>query len=79
MGDKMVYQCGSFEPTLDPSYISLDNTFKGIVQQDLTGVKSRLKRSALINHLVALVHFFNLKGHSCERSKKSARKNKYSH
>ncbi len=23
----MVYQCGSFEPTLDPSYISLDNTF----------------------------------------------------
>jgi hypothetical protein len=24
----MVYQCGSFEPTLDPSYISLDNTFK---------------------------------------------------
>ncbi len=26
-GDKIVYQCGSFEPTLDPSYISLDNTF----------------------------------------------------
>ncbi len=25
----MVYQCGSFEPTLDPYYISLDNTFKG--------------------------------------------------
>jgi hypothetical protein len=43
---------------------------KGIVQRDLTGVESRLKRSALINYLVALVHFFNLKGHSCERSKK---------
>jgi hypothetical protein len=27
-GDKTVYQYGSFEPTLDPSYISLDNTFK---------------------------------------------------
>jgi hypothetical protein len=27
-GDKIVYQFGSFEPTLDPSYISLDNTFK---------------------------------------------------
>jgi hypothetical protein len=26
-GDKTVYQYGSFEPTLDPSYISLDNTF----------------------------------------------------
>ncbi len=27
-GDKTVYQYRSFEPTLDPSYISLDNTFK---------------------------------------------------
>jgi hypothetical protein len=26
-GDKTVYQYESFEPTLDPSYISLDNTF----------------------------------------------------
>jgi hypothetical protein len=26
--NKIVYQCGSFEPTLDPFYISLDNTFK---------------------------------------------------
>jgi hypothetical protein len=38
---------------------------KGIVQRDVRGVESRLKRSTLINHLVALVHFFNLKGHSC--------------
>ncbi len=29
VGDKTVYQYGSFEPTLDPSYISLDNTLKG--------------------------------------------------
>ncbi len=27
MGNKMVYQYGLFEPTLDLSYISLDNTF----------------------------------------------------
>jgi hypothetical protein len=36
---------------------------KGIVQRDLRGVESRLKRSVLINCLVALVHFFKLKGH----------------
>jgi hypothetical protein len=44
---------GSFEPTLYPSYISLDNTLKGIVQRDLTGVETRLKRSALMNQVVA--------------------------
>jgi hypothetical protein len=27
-GEKTVYQYGSFEPTLDPSYISLDSPFK---------------------------------------------------
>jgi hypothetical protein len=43
---------------------------KGIVQRDVRGVESRLKRSALMNYLVALVYFFKLKGHSCERSKK---------
>jgi hypothetical protein len=26
-GGKIVYQCESFKPILDPSYISLDNTF----------------------------------------------------
>ncbi len=57
MGDKTVYQYGSFEPILDPSYISLDNTFKGIVQQDLTGVETRLERSALINYIVAKFAF----------------------
>jgi hypothetical protein len=45
-------------------------SLKGIVQRDLTGVENRIKRSALINYLVALVLFLNLKGHSCERSKK---------
>jgi hypothetical protein len=45
--------------------------FKGIVQRDVRGVESRLKRSALMNYLVALVYFFKLRGHSCERSKKS--------
>ncbi len=29
-GDKIVNQYGSFEPTLDPSYTSLDNTFEQI-------------------------------------------------
>jgi hypothetical protein len=33
-GDKTVYQYGSFEPTLDPSYISLDNIFKQVVRLD---------------------------------------------
>jgi hypothetical protein len=33
-------------------------TFKGIVWRDIRGVESRLKRSALINYLVALVYFF---------------------
>jgi hypothetical protein len=28
--DKIVYQCGSFEPTLDPSYISVDIPFNVI-------------------------------------------------
>jgi hypothetical protein len=56
-GDKTVYQYGSFEPTLDPSYISLDNTFKGIVQRDLTGVETRLKRSVLMNYIVAKFAF----------------------
>ncbi len=43
---------------------------KGIVQRDVKGVESRLKQSALINYIVALVYFFELKGHSCKRSKK---------
>ncbi len=42
---------------------------KDIVQRDVRGVESRLKRSVLINCLVALVHFFKLKGHPCERGK----------
>jgi hypothetical protein len=45
-------------------------TFKGIVQQDLTGVKTRLKRSLEINHLVTYVFFFILKEHQCEITKK---------
>ncbi len=44
--------------------------FKGIVQRDVRGVESRLKRSVLINCLVTLVHFFKLKGHPCKRGKK---------
>jgi hypothetical protein len=35
-----------------------------------TLVKSRLKRTVLINYLVAFVYFFKIKGHSYERSKK---------
>jgi hypothetical protein len=52
------------------SFAFEDPHVKGIVQRDLTGVESRLKRSALMNYLVAIVFFFNLKGHSYERSKK---------
>jgi hypothetical protein len=44
---------------------------KGILQRDVRGVESRIKRSILINCLVALVSFFKLMGHSCERSKKT--------
>ncbi len=47
-----------------------DGLLKGIVQRDVRGVESRLKRSVLINCLVALVHFFKLKGHPCDRGKK---------
>ncbi len=43
---------------------------KGFVQPDVRGVESRLKRSALITYPGAFVHFFNLKGNSCESSKK---------
>jgi hypothetical protein len=70
--DTTVYQYGSFEPTLDPSYIALDNTFKGTVRQDLRGVKNRLKRSVLINCKTASLYYFILKGHQHDRSKKQA-------
>ncbi len=50
-------------------FLSSDAMFKGIVQRDVRGVETRLKRSALMNYLVALVYFLKLKGHSCERSK----------
>jgi hypothetical protein len=43
---------------------------KGIVQRDVRGVESRLKRSVLINCLVAIVPFFKLKGRPCESGKK---------
>ncbi len=43
---------------------------KGIVQRDVRWVESRLKRSALMNYIVAIVYFFKLKGLSCERNKK---------
>jgi hypothetical protein len=52
-----------------PCQFLLDSTFKGIVQLDVRGVKSRLRWSVLINYLVALVYFFSWKSHSCERSK----------
>jgi hypothetical protein len=44
--------------------------FKGIVQRDLTGVETRLKRSALINDSVAKFAFSILKEHHHERSTK---------
>ncbi len=35
------------DTTINPHYFSSDSTFKGIVQRDVRGVESRLKRSAL--------------------------------
>ncbi len=40
-------------------YPILVSYIKGIVQREVRGVESRLKRSVLINCLVALVHFLN--------------------
>jgi hypothetical protein len=40
----------------------LDNTFKGIVHRDLTGVETRLKRSALMNYNVAKFAILIFKG-----------------
>jgi hypothetical protein len=67
----MALEMGEYMSTLKIaapySQVNSDNSqqgpfsFKGIVQRDLTGVESRLKRSALINYLVALVLFFKFK------------------
>ncbi len=43
---------------------------KGIVQRDLTWVKTRLKRSVLMNYIVAKFAFLILKEHHHERSTK---------
>jgi hypothetical protein len=43
---------------------------KGIVQRDLTWVKTRLKRSILMNYIVAKFAFLILKEHHHERSTK---------
>jgi hypothetical protein len=44
-------------------------SFKGIVQRDLTGVETRLKRSALVNYIVAKFAFLILKEHYHEGHK----------
>jgi hypothetical protein len=38
---------------------AVQNGFKGIVQRELTGAETRLKRCALINYLVGNIYFFN--------------------
>jgi hypothetical protein len=48
-----------------------DFRFKSIVQQDLTGVETRLKRSILMDYIVAKFSFRILKEHHHERSIKS--------
>jgi hypothetical protein len=56
-----VYQYGSFEPTLDPSYISLDNTFKQTVPQRFFSAFCgwlRLVRLDLYKDLVCKYFFF---------------------
>ncbi len=37
--------------------LELYTALKGIVQRDLTGVKTRLKRSVLMNYIVAILLF----------------------
>ncbi len=66
----MVRQDGSCESIFYPCYISPDSPFKGIVKWYLTGVETRLKRSALMNYIVAKLAFWILKEHHHERSTK---------
>ncbi len=44
--------------------------FKGIVQRDLTWIETRLKRSVLMNYIVAKFAFWILREHHQERSTK---------
>ncbi len=43
-GDKIVYHYGLFETGFDRCYISLDNSFKGIVQRKLRSVESSVNQ-----------------------------------
>ncbi len=56
--------------TFNPGCCRIKQGRKDIVQQDLRGVESGLKRYSLINYFVTLVYFFKLKGHPFERSYK---------
>jgi hypothetical protein len=54
-----------------PSPLSLAGlkvSLKGIVQQDLTGVETRLKKSVLLSYSVGKFFFLILKGHYHEKS-----------
>jgi hypothetical protein len=54
----------------DPAWLPLSayQHFKGIVQRYLTGVETRLKRSVLLNYIVAKFAFLILKEHHHEMS-----------
>jgi hypothetical protein len=43
-------------------------SFKGIVQRDLTGVETKLKKSVLLSYSVGKFFFLILKGHYHEKS-----------
>ncbi len=43
-------------------------TFKGCIQQDVTGVESRLKKSVLISYNTRKIYFQNVKDRYHERS-----------
>ncbi len=47
----------ALQQKLGASRVMLSSGFKGIVQRDLTGVETRLKRSALMNYIVAKFAF----------------------
>ncbi len=51
-----------------PPLISLDSPFKGIVQQDVTGVEMRLEQPVLINYVNRRISFLYLKDRHHKRS-----------
>jgi hypothetical protein len=56
--------------SLNPGNPPTGEHYKGTVQQDVTGVKIRLKQSAMTNYLPASLYLLISKEHLHERGKK---------